>query len=312
MRKMKTNDLLRAMTLTIVLVCAAVQLNAQEKMLQARLDSTVTRIDGTNSEKVEFAYDEKGNKILEIEYRWNSEQGTWGIADQKTEYTYYDSGKLKTGTCTQRRNEDWSDYRKSELFCDSDGRYAYVIYYTWSDTNDTLDFYEKQVFTYDDKGVATEVIYEWDETSCTWQWDGDCKRELIFDENGNITLSVSYHWNSKTNSWECHWKEEWSYDDKGNCTEHFSGYASGDGTWPSYTSTYENIYDDNGNLAYVYHERETTIYYYSYGDYTEVSKVKIDDDAIERIYDIQGRQRSEMTKGLNIIKRSGRTFKVMK
>ncbi|HOO19146.1 MAG TPA: DUF3836 domain-containing protein, partial [Paludibacteraceae bacterium] len=159
--------------------------------IKQRLDSVVyvERDENTNewltSYKNEYAYDERGNLILEAWYHWDSDTERWE-GDYKSEYIYDENRN-----CISEAGYDWdSDTEQWEGDC-------------------------KYEYTYDERGsLILKAYYRWD--SDTEQWEVYYKYEYTYDERGSLILKAYYRWDSDTEQWEVYYKYEYTYDERGS------------------------------------------------------------------------------------------------
>ena len=116
------------------------------------------------------------------------------------------------------------------------------VYYFYGGAKESKD-----VFTYDANGNLTmQVSYSWD--SGYGQWINSSKDEYTYDTNGNETLEVSYNWDSGSSQWVEYIKYEYGYDNNGNLILMVIYYwDSGGGQWVN-SNKYEYSFDVNGNL----------------------------------------------------------------
>ena len=155
--------------------------------IKQRLDSVVyvERDENTNewltSYKNEYAYDERGNLILEAWYHWDSDTERWE-GDYKSEYIYDENRN-----CISEAGYDWdSDTEQWEGDC-------------------------KYEYTYDERGsLILKAYYRWD--SDTEQWEEYNKYEYTYDERGNLILEVDYNWNNINQQWQPTYKYAVDYD----------------------------------------------------------------------------------------------------
>jgi len=222
--------------------------------LKQRLDSVV-RIERDintnewlNSSKEEYAYNDRGNLILEAYYHWNSETEQWE-GDDKYEYTYDERGNLILVAAYQwnSETEQWEGYYKSEYTYDERGNLILEAYYHWNSETEQWEGDDKYEYTYDENGnLILETDYEWN--SDTVQWKVSDKYEYTYDERDNRILKAAYQWNSETEQWEGLFKYEYAYDEKGNLTlEIYYYWNSGTEQWER-DYKYECAYGEWGNL----------------------------------------------------------------
>lgn len=131
----------------------------------------------------------------------------------------------------------------------------------------------------------------WLDSTVTVLADGtySSKEMCSYDDNGNETMRAYYYWDSTASDFVLSINYEYTYNDDGLCA-------------------YYEIYKGISETLY-----STTTYYYSTHESTQVSRVSVDyADGTTRIYDLQGRPRTSLGKGVNIVNAIGKTTKVVK
>jgi len=219
--------------------------------IKQRLDSVVTVERDTttnewlNSEKYEYAYDERGNRILEARYHWDSITEQW--KGYKYEYAYDISGNLilEAYYSWNSVTEQWESF-KSEYAYDERENLILERRYHWNSDIEQWEVFWKLEYTYDESGdLILEARYNWD--SNAEQWEG-YKYEYAYDERGNCILEIDYHWDSNTEQWKGNWKFEFAYDESGNLIlEVEYDWDSNTEQWEVFWKL-ENTYDESGNL----------------------------------------------------------------
>ena len=223
--------------------------------LKQRLDSVV-RIERDintnewlNSSKEEYAYNDRGNLILEAYYHWNSETEQWE-GDDKYEYTYDENGNLILETDYEWNSDtvQWKVSDKYEYTYDERDNRILKAAYQWNSETEQWEGLFKYEYAYDEKGNLTlEIYYYWN--SGTEQWERDYKYECAYGEWGNLILETYYQWNSETEQWEGFNKYEYAYDERGNFILAASYYWNWETEqWEGYDK-YEYAYDKNGNIV---------------------------------------------------------------
>ncbi|HRU63449.1 MAG TPA: DUF3836 domain-containing protein, partial [Paludibacteraceae bacterium] len=190
--------------------------------IKQRLDSVVyvERDENTNewltSYKNEYAYDERGNLILEAWYHWDSDTERWE-GDYKSEYIYDENRNCisEAGYDWDSDTEQWEGDCKYEYTYDERGSLILKAYYRWDSDTEQWEVYYKYEYTYDERGsLILKAYYRWD--SDTEQWEEYNKYEYTYDERGNLILEAQYYWDSDTEQWGGDYKYEYAYDERGN------------------------------------------------------------------------------------------------
>ena len=168
--------------LVILCVLPFFSLFAENRVL---LDFTITtNADSDNVAKTECVYDQRGNRILSTEYKWNEENNNWEII-AKNYFTYDDSNHM-----------------------------TLEAYYKWDSTQDSLGI-AKREYAFDQSGNRTLYAeYKWDSSKHLW----GSKSETEYDVKGQKTLSANYIWDSQYYCWVVTSKSEFAYDELGNDT----------------------------------------------------------------------------------------------
>lgn len=135
--------------------------------------------------KIEYAYDNDGNRVLTA---------------------YYLPGK---------QPDTWICIKKQELAYDNQKRPISTAYYALNYETKTLTGVGKEEKAYNPAGQKyMNAYYEWDTT--TQSWKGLLKSEVRDDAKGKFGGSTFYKWNAKTQTWENRFKTQIRYDAKGN------------------------------------------------------------------------------------------------
>lgn len=139
--------------------------------------------------KMEYAYDNEGNRILTAYYLPGKQPDTW--------------------ICTKK----WA------TIYDKEKRPISTAYYALNYETKTLTGVGKEEKAYDQSGQKyMNAYYEWDTT--TQSWKGLLKSEHIDDAKGKFWDAILYTWNDKTQSWKNRFKSQTRHDAKGNPLGH--------------------------------------------------------------------------------------------
>ena len=170
------------------------------------------------SSKIEYKYDNDGNKVSEETFRISNADGEFKIFD-KIEYEYED-GKLKTVTDYMTKQYD-SSYTKES-----------VDTYTYDDNGNllmTLKIYTDEFKAYQDYNNNNyKVIYEYDNNSLKVKthnveyadgWEPTVKEVFTRGTNDRIDVKESYYYIDDETGFEKYYKAEYTYDSKGNISE---------------------------------------------------------------------------------------------
>lgn len=190
------------------------------------LDSVVYLIRDTttnewlNSEKDEYAYDERGNLILQAGYVWNSNTNLWKGA-YKSEYIYDENRNCisEAGYYWNSNTEQWEEYYKykNEYAYDESGNLISVARYDWDSDTEQWELDRENEYTYDERGNLILIArYDWDPHTEQWEVFWKYKYEYAYDERGNLISVAYYDWDSNTEQWKVFWKFESAYDERGN------------------------------------------------------------------------------------------------
>jgi hypothetical protein len=202
-----------------------------------------------STQKSEFTYDENGNRTLNINYNWDTNNQSF-ILSWKNESTYDEDGNL-----TLEINYDWNTTTqsfipswKNESTYNYNGNLTIFETYFWDTESQSYIPSWKSENTYDQNGNSILYKrYNWDTESQSYILS--LKSENTFDDNGNLVNNIVYTWDTDTQSFLESSKEEFSYDESGNQTLNIVY------TWDTDTQSFlesskeEFSYDENGNLT---------------------------------------------------------------
>ena len=223
----------------------AVQLRAADKaLLQYSISYTA---EGKESSKAVYEYDDAGNRISSMGYKW--ENGDWVISS-KDVYEYDAAGKQTLYASYRWENNSWVNFSKAVNEYDAAGNNTLYESYVWE--NNSWVNSSKTVREYDAAGNRTlDEYYRWENN----RWIGGFKSVYEYDANGNYTLCESYRW--ETNRWVFDnsrgifsYKVAYVTDGENIYFGYPLGVGTGSYTWSTFPSTakVETKYDANGNL----------------------------------------------------------------
>ncbi|HEY9114360.1 MAG TPA: T9SS type A sorting domain-containing protein [Bacteroidales bacterium] len=167
---------------------------------------------------------------------------------------------------------------KSAYTYDENGYLVMEVYSELNMTNNTWKNQSKLEFTNDDNGNITLLIsYQW----LSNQWKKMSKVEYSYDTNGNRVSEKAYSWNASQNDWVYLFKSEYSYDENNNMIVEIDYlWDENNGEWIN-MSKYELIYDNNNNYSLIENyswdesNNEWELTYSSKYDYTYDSNYNI-------------------------------------
>lgn len=203
------------------------------------LDSAIW-IQAQPNYKFVYKYNWKENTVADISYRWDAKTGTWSSTPgTKNVYGYDDAGnKIFTYSCLWNRETG-----------------------TWKDATDTIKY------IYDTNNRVIQVDNH-----------GTSKTDISYNEAGHRTATITYKWNSKTQSWDVseQSKTTYTYDEAGRMIVRIDFYV--DNTGIAYDSVRtEYTYDEKGNNIEVnYFEWQKDEQ--SWGSSTSKDEYKYDED----------------------------------
>ena len=198
-------------------------------------------------QKYSIAFDERGNVIENVNYVWDATKKDW-LPKDKTSKSYDEEGRLISDANYTWRDSVWVGLGfKYEKRFDSNGNLIFDASFVWSDrVNDwAVGHYIANEF--DSDGNITHyttlngsVVQEYSfedgykirENKTYNSFTGEVSSEIrwfeYYDENGNDTLIVEYHWFRE--QWEVFEITKYTYD--GNGSQNSSSiYRLQNGEW---------------------------------------------------------------------------------
>ena len=234
--------------------------------------------------KHELDYDKNGNIILEAEYNYDEQTGSW-IGAYKYEYAY--KGYNKELQTLQAYYNDWNPEtsswvgnEKHEYDYDSYGNRILESYSQWSnESNGWIETRRKEYAFEGYNSRQTKYAY--------YVLDKDVERLVglehwtaIYNNYGDITQHIKYVWNAEVNGWDIldKYDYEFSYNEYGHAISSTTKYNE----LPIAKTEYEYETGYNGNLL------------------NSISYLWVDDNwvastKLERKYNDSGRVSSELT-----------------
>jgi hypothetical protein len=154
-----------------------------------------------NYQKVEYAYDDKGNETSQIYQTFDNKTSQW-ILSSKTEATYNNQRNriLETFYTWQTSSSHWVASVKTEFFYDGNGNDTLETLYIWNTNANKWIVSCKVENSYNAKGnKILRVDYKWVEGSNKWEFL--CKYEYTYDEPNNLKSQKYYYWFSVSKVW---------------------------------------------------------------------------------------------------------------
>lgn len=279
-----------------------------------------------NFNKAETAYDSNGYQTLYQSFSWDKEKNDW-IGIWKTIWVYvvingfYHEVSYESYSGYDN-NGNWIGSSKWDTEYDDKGVVTLQEDYTWDYDNSMWIYTTKSKYAYSKGGLQTLYEhYSWDKDSKSWI--GISKEDNDYDALENLIMHAQYSWDLAEDRWICDYKFTYQYTGNLNTSVTYS-YCDSSTKELVLSVTDEYEYNEDGTYAKIYeyyYEGESGIklryiltYYYSKHDISAIDRVVIDanGDTTLRIYDMQGRPRTSLAKGLNIVKTGGKTVKVVK
>ena len=152
--------------------------------------------------KSETTYDNNGNPILYVWYKWNRKAKMWE-KDIKREYAYntHFQQTLYALYGLDSTSNIWYGWYKIESAYDADGRLTLDARYDWNNQTKTWKNYHKREYTYDaDGNELCYAFYYWNPE--TNSWVNLYKYERTYNAEGQITTAAKYFLNTETNMLE--------------------------------------------------------------------------------------------------------------
>ncbi len=208
--------------------------------------------------KIEFSFDEKGEKTFETKYVWDTTNNVW-VGSYRDEYVYDSMGSelfelhYNWDASSLAWVGDYGIYYEKDKYgvsytlipisWNTDENKWNPVYNGWGTTYGD-EFWE---YTYDDKNrliLKVPCCYDVNLRKMIPYSSGN-KYEYAYDSIGNKTVNSYTNWSDETNTWK--YKSEDTYDTNGNITLTI-GY-----NWDAETNTWissnkaEYAYDEKGN-----------------------------------------------------------------
>lgn len=197
-------------------------------------------------EKEESSYDEKGRLTMDASYTWDSSIPGWrGYSKDEYRFDEYDNTIYQASYYWDYSQNNWRGSSRYEYVYDSEGGQLGYTFYSWdssksdwrgysrsySESNDTLDYYEYYQWDYDNwswKGTRKSEVhrdrfgntiyyayyYDWQDGD----WVGDRKGSYLYDDYDRVVYSEQYDWDSDHKNWRGSDKKEYAYADNTSYT----------------------------------------------------------------------------------------------
>ena len=242
--------------------------------------------------KYDYAYDENGYKLSQINSNWDKSSGNWVffsrgiIANDIHGYPMADTISL-----WNVNNQVWDAYSLLEYGYDSAGNELQYIVSLWNTDSSKWNFKNKIDYAYDVAGYKVlEIDYDWDPIS--YSWLNRIKYEFAPDTAGNDTTEITYHWNESNKIWQPYIKFQDTYGENGLLTHVNYRWDNVSLIWGISDST-KNLYDLNGEIVSIshyylnksdgtFHNLSLTEYSYDmYGNQTEQTFYNWDESGMD-------------------------------
>ena len=208
----------------------------------------------TSITKATYTYTESGQLLLMESY--TGLEGSWtGI--QKVEYTYDAAGHQTKYMQYEWRNGNWGNKTKSEKSYDAAGNLILSQSYTWS--SNAWAGTNKYEYAYDEAGRETKKArYTWETKKKRWK--GADRNDTEYDEDGNISASISFGW--VANAWVEETRESFVRDSQGRVVEYVTSVWMGD-VWANNRKN-SFVYNSKGEIVsthrYTWNNNEWTLF----------------------------------------------------
>jgi flagellar hook protein FlgE len=165
--------------------------------------------------RLDCAYDQRGNKICDIQYEFDSE--TDSLSSQTKGEHIYDDENRRIATISSVKyngNKNWVLRGKVEYVLNDSGKILSTISYAWNRIG-AWGLDSKKEIEYDSRGYEASVkSYDWKGDDLAWVIYK--KDEYRHFDKYKLYLDVHYNWDKKENRWKTYEREESEFDQKGN------------------------------------------------------------------------------------------------
>lgn len=197
--------------------------------------------------KTESEFDSNGNRTKYIMYRLTPTNQY--IPEVKVEQSYDVGNKLTHyfGSLWEAKSNQWINYRKEEYSYNANDKLINEVHYLWDINNKDWTFNFKIDQSFDQDGNM--IFYaDYDYNKNTGLWEGHEKKEYVF-EGKNILSFVKFNWNENTGDWINSEKMESSYDSASNKTlEIIYRWNEAEQRWDNYNK-YAYFIGSNNKIA---------------------------------------------------------------
>lgn len=199
----------------------------------------------TIPQKIEFLYDETGNRFSQLRYEKRDDSLSWNLED-KTVFTYDAQNGLHSDTVFTRNTDtgNWFPSEIQENRFDAQGhllmeesRYRYNESDSWKGDykrENQLDERGKMLsqlsYTYSkdniweplakriclNNGLRDTAWYNYQYDSPNQSWTLESKESCLYDSSGHNNLRLIRRWNNDSLSWTIRRKIDFAYDERGN------------------------------------------------------------------------------------------------
>lgn len=227
--------------------------------------SFLSIFDSIREEKIEFTWDEFGNRKTKLEYLWDQENSQW-ITNIKSDYIWNENNKLTEENRLQwdSMQNQWVNYRKILLTWDEYGYDESYKYLKWNDELNRWDNYYRDESNYDENGNLLSWIYYLGNMEN--EWEPSSKTESNYNIDNNRISDLNSLWDTENEIWITDTKVDYTYTNLGLLDiSHDSIWH--ENTWDPYRMS-EHFYNSN--------QMEESVISYVYWEYTwrESSKIE--------------------------------------
>ena len=209
------------------------------------LDSIVTtNISNQKTEKIEYKYDNNGNRIWYCYYNWTG--NNWS---KQMEETYDSKGNII------QKISDNNTYKVEWSYDDKGNQISYKDYNLngglWE-----ININQKTEYVYNGVVPTLETQSRWNNNA----WRFYIKLEYVYN-NQKLTSRIRSDWDNGLSDWVLKYKTDYTYNGNSNLTSEIA-YSRNNGNWvKSSEKTYE--YDGNGNKISTISDTYQYLYVYS-------------------------------------------------
>jgi hypothetical protein len=165
-----------------------------------------------------YDYNDSGLLSANTNYNWNIELWDWeGTFKNEFAYTAKGLDSIRTEYQWNSEEKDWEMVRKLRFINEQDDQKRLVRSTAYNLNEDSIQ-YNRRELTYDEYGnVTRRESYYWDSEKT--EWKGELRSDSLYDATGKILQYSIFTWNSSLGDWMGNNKYTVNYDENGRINQ---------------------------------------------------------------------------------------------